>query len=107
MKTTVTLHAFQSAFKSLRPHSFSYEGLEVLFNYFEDCELGTGEEVELDVIGICCEYTEDTTVSIANAYNIDIVGLDDDEAAQEVQEFLEIHTTLVGEVAGGFVYVSF
>jgi len=43
MKTTVTLHDFQSAFKSLRPHSFSYEGLEVLFNYFEDYELGTGE----------------------------------------------------------------
>jgi len=107
MKTTITLHDFQSAFKSLRPHSFSYEGLEALFNYFEDCELGTGEEVELDVIGICCEYTEDTTTSIANAYNIEITGLDEDEAAQEVQEFLEMHTTLVGEVAGGFVYLSF
>ena len=107
MKTTVTLHDFQSAFKSLRPHSFSYEGLEVLFNYFEDYKLGTGEELELDVIGICCEYTEDTTVSIANAYGIDIVGLDDDEASQEVCEFLEVHTTLIGKVANGFVYLSF
>jgi hypothetical protein len=69
--------------------------------------LETGEEVELDVIGICCEYTEDTTTSIAHAYGIDIAGLDEDEAAQEVQEFLERHTVLVGEVAGGFVYLSF
>jgi len=107
MKTTVTLHDFQSAFKSLRPHSFSYEGLEVLFNYFEDYELGIGETIEFDVIGICCEYAEDTTVSIANAYGIDIVGLGDDEASQEVSEFLEMHTTLVGDVANGFVYASF
>ena len=107
MKTTVTIHAFRSAFENQRPDQFSYEALNALFNYFEGYELETGEEIELDVIAICCEYTEDTTTSIADAYSIDIEGLDEDEADDLVQEYLQENTTLVGYTAGGFVFQSF
>lgn len=47
---------FISAFKSIRPENFSYEGLKALYGYFE--ELSDDQNIELDVIAICCDYTE-------------------------------------------------
>jgi len=58
MKKTVSEYQFTEDFNRLRPNSYSYEGLKALFNYFEEYEESTGEEIELDVIGICCEFTE-------------------------------------------------
>ena len=47
---------FISAFKSIRPDNFSYQGLKALYGYFE--ELSEDQNIELDVIAICCDYTE-------------------------------------------------
>lgn len=58
MKQTITLYDFRAAFKALRPENFSYDGLEVLFEYLESIEEGTGEEIELDVIALCCDFSE-------------------------------------------------
>lgn len=58
MKTTVSLHDFHRAFEDIRPDNFSYAGLTALFEYFEEYEEGTEQEVELDVIAICCDFTE-------------------------------------------------
>ncbi len=58
MKQTIGFYDFRRAFDSIRPDYFSYEGLQALFDYFEEYEENTGEEVELDVIAICCEFTE-------------------------------------------------
>ena len=58
MKQTINEYDFRRAFEQLRPDQFSYQGLGALFDYFEELEDGIGEEIELDVIGICCEYTE-------------------------------------------------
>ncbi len=57
MKSTVSLSDFRDAFQ-MRKDQFSYEGLEILFEYLEEYEKATGEEIELDVIDLCCEYTE-------------------------------------------------
>ena len=58
MKTTVTETTFVDAFRAFRPKNFSYDGLRVLFNYLEEYETDTGEELELDVIAICCGFAE-------------------------------------------------
>lgn len=47
---------FISAFKSIRPDNFSYEGLKALYGYFE--ELSDDQNIEFDVIAICCDFTE-------------------------------------------------
>lgn len=47
---------FISAFKSIRPDNFSYEGLKALYEYFD--ELSQDQDIELDVIAICCDFTE-------------------------------------------------
>ena len=58
MKQTITESMFIDAFMRIRPHNFSYNGLKALFGYFEQYEEDTGEDIELDVIAICCEYGE-------------------------------------------------
>jgi hypothetical protein len=51
---------FHDAFASnkQRKDTFSYEGLNALFNYFDDLTEDTGVDMELDVVAICCEYAE-------------------------------------------------
>lgn len=58
MYQNINWHNFQDAFQSIRPNNFSYEGLRALFDYLEQLEEDTGEEIELDVIALCCEYSE-------------------------------------------------
>ena len=58
MKQTLNEYQFTQEFKRIRPNQFSYKGLQALFHWFEDYEYDTGEEIELDVIAICCEYSE-------------------------------------------------
>ena len=58
MITTVSQNDFIDAFLSKRHSNFSYEGLTALFNYLEMLEEDTGEPIELDVIALCCEYSE-------------------------------------------------
>lgn len=58
MKKTVTLSEFRADFKEIRPENFSHEGLEVLFEHLESIEESTGEELEFDVVAICCDFSE-------------------------------------------------
>lgn len=105
MKLTINFYAFENAFKTISPDNFSYEGLRVLFDHFEEYEESTGEQVELDVIGICCEHNEDTWQNIASDYRIELDPSNDDEANQKIVEgWLHDQGIFVGSVDGGFVY---
>jgi hypothetical protein len=53
---TLTKSAFIDAFKqSSRKDQFSYEALEAIFDYLEEYSDSTGENVEFDIVGICCD----------------------------------------------------
>jgi hypothetical protein len=97
MKQTVYLDDFRQAFKDCgRENQFSYEGLEVLFNCFEELDEGSGQETELDVIALCCEFEEMYYLDIASSYDIDIEGLDEVEAREKVTEYVSDHTLYCG-----------
>ena len=66
MKQSVNMYDFERAFKNFERDNFSYDGLKALFEYLEEYEEGTGEEVELDVIALCCEYAEYDSLSEYN-----------------------------------------
>ena len=70
MKTTITESRFRNAFHQMgRGKQFSYEALNALFEYYEEVESG-GEESELDVIGICCEWAEyDSIAALKENYS--------------------------------------
>ena len=109
MKQTVDFQTFRDTFRAYdRADQFSREGLELLFDYLEQYEDETGQEIELDVVALCCDYTEDTPESIAQDYRIDLDGVDDDDTAQAVMDYLCDNTTVVGQTSSGsIVYVNF
>jgi hypothetical protein len=59
MINTINKYEFRDAFQKMgRGDQFSYEGLIALFDYLEMLEDDIGEPIELDVISLCCEYSE-------------------------------------------------
>ena len=58
MITSVTRHDFINAFDAIRPDNFNYAGLCALFYYLEQYEEDAGEQVELDVIALCCDFCQ-------------------------------------------------
>ena len=103
-------YQFREAFRLAgRMDQFSYEGLEVLFDYLEELSEDTGESIELDVVALCCEYYESSIEELIDNYNIDVSDAEGDEDEIEfiVKEYLQESTSLCGEVMGGFVYAAF
>jgi hypothetical protein len=105
MKTTIdTAGQFRDQFTQCgRKDQFSYEALGLLFDYFEDVD----PDMELDVVAICCDYSEENAEDIARNYSIDIEDLDLDEQIDAVRDYLNDNTQLIGETSAGFVYLSF
>jgi hypothetical protein len=77
MNKTVTLYDFRDAFQSIRPDKFSHEGLVALYDYLIQYEEDCGEEFELDVIAICCEFTEYKNLEEVKANYSSIDSLED------------------------------
>jgi len=70
MKQTINFYQFRDAFKNLRPNNFTYEGLIALFDWFEEYEASTDTEIDLDVIAICCDYTQSTVKEALEYYEL-------------------------------------
>ena len=59
MKQTINFWQFNDAFYKMdREHQFTNKGKKALFEYLEEYEDSTEEQVELDVIALCCDYSE-------------------------------------------------
>ena len=59
MKEQVGFCQFCDRFRNMgRNEQFSYNGKKALFEYLEALEEDLDEEIDLDVIALCCEYTE-------------------------------------------------
>ncbi len=98
MKQTVNFTAFRDSFEALRASRFTYEGLQALFEWLEDYENDTGEELELDVIGLCCDFTEYTSLDQFQLdYGDQYATLDD----------IQDETTVIEIGNGGFIVAGF
>ena len=87
MKATVTYNDFYNAFMSIRPDNFSRDGLFALYEYFTDLEEALDLEIELDVIEMCCDYTEYSTMEdVAEDYP-DITTIEQLQYHTQVIEF--------------------
>lgn len=86
MKENVNFGRFVDAFR-IRKESFSYKGLEALYDYLIEMEEDTGQETELDVIALCCEYTEYESLGDVQKDYPDIKDLDDLQENTAVIEF--------------------
>lgn len=118
MKQTVYESDFIGAFKAIRPDNFSYQGLRVLFESFEVLHDDCGTEIELDVIAICCEFSEMTEDEILNDYqpeglieshgSFDDWRVHGDNTSDELAEYLQDNTYVCGSFVnsdGETVYI--
>ena len=96
MKQTINLSQFRDAFNRMdRGNQFSYEGLEHIYNYFEECD----PDWELDVIAICFELCEMTEMEIRNSY-----GLENSDSSTQ---YLNDNTLVLGATDTTVVFQSF
>lgn len=122
MYTTVNEHDFIESFDrmgrlitNVNPTgNFTVNGLRALFEYLEDIEAGTDEPIELDVIGLCCEFSEypsaweafqeythpDEVEAIQDTY------IEPDEIEEYARDYFRDNTTLIefdeGVIIGEF-----
>lgn len=111
MKQTINKSDFIDQFHIMdRLENFSYEARGLLFDYLEQCEEDNGEEIEMDIIAVCCEFSEDSPMDIAENYGIDLsdIDLEDDEEVKKVAlEYLDENTQVIGMTLAGIIYIVF
>jgi len=82
-----------------RNRNFSYEGLVVLFEYLENWEEETGEKIEFDMVGICCDYVEyDSIEDYVREYDVKVQKKNyktKDEYNQAVIEHIQDNTKYI------------
>jgi len=96
MKTTVTDQDFNQAFHDHgRQDQFTRAGLRALFEYLEQYEEDTGGEWDLDVIALCCDFSEHDLEDLEREYGY---LLDGDEMPGTIAawaSFLQDHTQVI------------
>ena len=106
MKTTVSYSDFVDAFCTHnRMDQFSYEGLKALFEHLEQYEEDAGEEMELDVVAICCDFSEYSTATEAateQGWEADAEA-DEDDNEEAALEWLQDQTTVIPHKKGVIV----
>ena len=110
MKKTIMFSDFCDAFfNSDRKDQFSYNGKKALFEYIESLEEDTGDEMELDIVSLCCDFSEfDTALEPAkdhSDFNID-EDLNEEEQEREAFQFLFDRTTII-HFDGGIIVQAF
>ena len=94
MKQTINEYQFIEGFRSMRPDQFSVPALRALFAYLEELESDIGEDIEFDVIGICCDYSEVTLEDINREYVV--YGNDEPfDNLKDASAYMEEHTTVI------------
>lgn len=89
----ITETMFKDAFKALRPDNFSYAGLSELYHFFTD--MSESEDMELDVIAICCEFSEEPLADVLENYGV--------ESIDELQE----NTLVIAEIGDNVLFQVF
>lgn len=95
-------YQFAQAFRAAdRAEQFSYKGLRELFDYLENLSDDIGEDYNLDVIALCCDYRECESIEeFMQEYNPDFDmdefnERDDDGKLEMIREYLEDNTSVV------------
>ena len=123
MKTTLNTSDIARALKSDENAAWSWNGAKALAEYLEEYEESTGEEMELDIVAIRCDFSEyESLESWASYYfrnqadAVDKLGLtlgmdgsideDSDEIDDMIRSYIQDHGQLI-EFDGGVIVSSF
>jgi hypothetical protein len=96
MKHTLTKYEFVDGMRQAPNNPFSYEALEILWDYFENLEYGTGEELEFDPVDFRSDYSESSFNEIISDYLLHVQGIDEEVDKKFVIDFLNQNTIVLG-----------
>lgn len=100
---TVSFSDFVEEFKNYgREDQFSYEGKKALYDYLNDLSEDMGEPIELDIIGICCDFTEYSNLEEFNNNYSYTIGEDIDDI-----EDIRDYTTVIPIDSQSFIIQNF
>jgi hypothetical protein len=116
MKMTLNTRQIADALKNDTNARWSYNGSLALAEYLEEYEEGTGEEMEMDVVAIRCDFSEFASLlDWAHEYfsnALEELGFDeteendDDEVDSKIREYIQEHGQLI-EFDGGIIVSQF
>ena len=94
--------ALREQFIAYDRDDFSLRGYEALIDLFD------GDDIELDVVAICCDFSEQDFKTIARENRIDLSECDgEDEQIEAVAEYLNSTTWSQSTTPGHFIYQNF
>jgi len=114
MKQTINFSQFCDAFRDMnREDQFTYDAKKALFDFIEELDDQCETETELDVIALCCEFSEyESAIECVDTCGYPS-GLDDDDEAltdadreEFVLDYLRDNTFVI-EFTGGIIIQDF
>jgi hypothetical protein len=99
MKQTINLSQFRDQFQAIRPDNFSYEGLEILYDFVEEMI----PDYDLDVIALCCDYSEASIKELIDSFDIDLEGVEPEEIDGAVLDYINDHSIVLGVTYDGSI----
>jgi hypothetical protein len=121
MKTTLNTSDIARALKSDENAAWTWDGAKALAEYLEEYEESTGEEMELDLCAIRCDFSESTSLqdwlmehhgaeTLAFALQYSGIDLDGDEDENKIDDlirsYIQDHGQLI-EFGGGIIVSTF
>lgn len=103
IQTIDSSELYHMACRMDRGHNFGYNGWNAIGDYLESLSDDMGEDIEVDIIAICCEYSMAEDVSDWwKEYGVrsdidagDWEEMEEDEKLEAVREYLEEKTSVV------------
>ena len=88
IKQNINFSQFCDSFSEERKNTFTYDGKRALFDYLEQYSEDTGADIELDIIALCCEYSEfEDIADYLASYSTDIDRKDYDKDEDGTEEY--------------------
>ena len=89
-----------------RGNNFGYNGWRAIGDHLESLSDDTGENIEIDIISICCEYSmaesaEDAYMQYDHLHGVDLPeeeeweDMDDEEKLEAIENYLQENTAMV------------
>ena len=107
MKITLSTNQIADHLYADKDAGWSWEGAHALAEELEAMEESTGEEMELDVVAIRCDYTEYAGgLEAAEAYDYEKDEEDEDTIEEDAITWLRNKTSVI-EFSGGVIVQQF
>ena len=109
MYQTVSKQDFIREFREYGEDNFSHAGLAALFDWLEDLADDTGQQMELDVIALCCEFSEYPSAldAVKDYLGQEAFGDADIQSEDEALDWLADRTPIIYVSYGSVIVLKF